>query len=135
MKHLMLALLMLVMGFNSHSQVDSETILLGEGDGLFAFTLAEPQDSFYHVYNSPPDIRGELRYYLFDVAYGYDVVDGVWKLHLAESGCDVVGEVFLTIEPSFVIFDFYVDEVIYPNGNVYRRRMYEKPLRKDLKKF
>ena len=42
MKHLLLALLMLVMGFNSNAQVSSETYLMGEGDGMF--DLAELQD-------------------------------------------------------------------------------------------
>lgn len=134
MKHLMLALLMLVMGFNSDAQVDSETYLMGEGDGMFAFTLAAPQDSFFQMYNSPPGIRNELRLYLLDVAYGYNVVDGIWNIHLAESNCDVVGEVFLTIEESYVIFNFYVDEVIYADGFVYRRRTFKKPTR-DLTKF
>lgn len=134
MRHLMLALLMLVMGFNSNAQVSSETYFMGEGDGMFAFALSEPQDSFYHIYNSPFNVRRELSLYLLDVAYGYDVVDGIWNVHLAESGCNVVGEVFLTTAESYVIFDFYVDEVIYPDGTVYRRRTYEKPTR-DLTKF
>ena len=134
MKHLMLALLMLVMGFNSNAQVDSETYLMGEGDGMFAFTMSEPQDTFYQMYNSPPGIRNELRLLLLDIAYGYEVKDGTWYLHLAENNCDVVGEVFLEIGDSYVIFDFYVDETIYSDGSVTRRTTFKKPIR-NLNKY
>lgn len=129
MKHLLLALLMLVMGFNSNAQVSSETYLMGEGDGMFAFTMSEPQDTFFQMYNSPPGIRNELRLLLLDIAYGYDVKDGAWYLHLTESNCDVVGEVFLTIGDTYVIFDFYVDQVTYSNGLVSRRTTFQKPTR------
>ena len=134
MKHLLLALLMLVMGFNSNAQVSSETYLMGEGDGMFAFTMSEPQDTFFQMYNSPPGIRNELRLLLLDMAYGYDVKDGAWYLHLTESNCDVVGEVFLTIGDTYVIFDFYVDQVTYSDGLVSCRTTFQKHTR-NLKKF
>ena len=134
MKHLMVALLMLVMGFNSNAQVDSETYLMGEGDGMFAFTMNEPRDTFYQMYNSPPGIRNELRLLLLDIAYGYEVKDGVWHLHLTENNCDVVGEVFLEIGDSYVIFDFYVIETVYSDGLVTRRTTFEKPIR-NLNKY
>jgi hypothetical protein len=134
MKHLMVALLMLVMGFNSNAQVDSETYLMGEGDGMFAFTMSEPRDTFYQMYNSPPGIRNELRLLLLDIAYGYEVKDGVWHLHLTENNCDVVGEVFLEIGDSYVIFDFYVIETVYSDGLVTRRTTFEKPTR-NLNKY
>lgn len=129
MKHLLLALLMLVMGFNSNAQVSSETYLMGEGDGMFAFTLSEPQDTFFQMYNSPPSIRNELRLLLLDLAYGYNVKDGTWYLHLTENNCDVVGEVFLTTDTTYVIFDFYVDQVIYSDGSISRRTTFQKPTR------
>ena len=129
MKHLLLALLMLVMGFNSNAQVSSETYLMGEGDGMFAFTMSEPQDTFFQMYNSPPGIRNELRLLLLDVAYGYEVVDGIWHFHLMESNCNVVGEVFLEKGDSYVIFDFYVDEVTYSDGSIFRRTTFKKPTR------
>lgn len=129
MKHLLLALLMLVMGFNSNAQVSSETYLMGEGDGMFAFTLSEPQDTFFQMYNSPPGIRNELRLLLLDIAYGYDVKDGTWCFHLEENNCDVIGEVFLTTDTTYVIFDFYVDQVMYSDGLIARRTTFKKPTR------
>ena len=134
MKHLMIALLMLVMGFNSNAQVNSETYLMGEGDGMFAFTLSEPQDSIFQMYNCPPGNRRELRLLLLDIAYGYDVKDSTWSLHLTEGNCDVVGEVFLTKTKSCVIFDFYVDQVVYSDGSISRRTTFQKPTR-NLNKF
>ena len=134
MKHLMVALLMLAMGFNSNAQVSSETYLMGEGDGMFAFTMSETQDTFYQIYNSPPNARNELRLLLLDIAYGYEVKDGTWYLHLSEADCDVVGEVFLEIGDSYVIFDFYVDQVTYSDGTVYSRTTFKKPTR-NLNKF
>jgi hypothetical protein len=134
MKHLMVALLMLVMGFNSNAQVSSETYLMGEGDGMFAFTMSESQDTFYQVFNAPPDIRNELRLLLLDIAYNYDTVDGIWHLYLAESKCKVVLDVFLEEGDSYVIFDFYVDETIYPDGLVARRTTFKKPTR-NLNKY
>jgi len=132
MKHLFLAL-MLAIGFATNAQVSGDLYYMGEGDGLFAFILSEPQDSFYHMYNADPETRNELRSYLIDVAYGFDVVDGPWSFTL-DSGAIVKGELFLRISDEYVMFDFFVDEIQYPDSTIYRRNTVPKPVR-NLNKF
>jgi hypothetical protein len=133
MKHLFLAL-MLAISFIANSQVNGDLYFMGEGDGLFAFILNEPQDSFYHVFNSDFGSRDELGSYLVNLTYGFDVVDGPWSLTLPSSGAMVSGELFLTIDETYVIFDFYVDEIKYPDGTLYHRGTFLKPVR-NLNKF
>jgi len=135
MKHLFLDL-MLAIGFATNAQVSGDLYYMGEGDGLFAFMLSEPQDSFYHMYNSDIKVRNEMRSYLIDVAYGFDVADGPWSFTLPDSGAEVKGELFLTVSETYVMFDFYIDEIKYPDGTIYHREgiVHPKPVR-NLNKF
>lgn len=118
MKHLFLALL-LAIGFATSAQVD----------GMFAFTLDGEQDTVFSMYNVSPDVRDELKDYLLEVAYGYDIVDGVWLINLSNSKSKILGELFLVTTQTCVLFDFYVDEVKYSDGTIYHAERFKKPLR------
>jgi len=118
MKHLLLAL-MLTIGFAASAQVD----------GMFAFTLDGEQDVIFSMYNVSPDIRNELKDYLMETIQGYEVVDGVWIIDLPNSNSKVLGDLFLTKTQTCVLFDFYVDEIKYPDGTSYRAERFIKPLR------
>ena len=118
MKHLLLAL-MLTIGFAASAQVD----------GMFAFTIDEEQDIVFSMYNASPDIRNELKDYLMEAIQGYEVVDGVWIINLPNSNSKVLGDLFLTKTQTCVLFDFYVDEIKYPDGTSYRAERFIKPLR------
>jgi hypothetical protein len=118
MKHLFLASL-LAIGFNTSAQVD----------GMFAFTLDSPQDTVFSMYNAPPDIRDELVINLIKKFHGYEIKDGVWIINLPNSNSRVLGDLFLTETQTCVLFDFYVDEVNYPDSTKYQAERFAKPLR------
>jgi hypothetical protein len=118
MKHLFLAL-MLTIGFDTIAQVD----------GMFAFTLDNAQDTIFSMYNVSPDIRNELKNYLIEAIHSYDIVDGTWVIDLPNSNSKVLGDLFLTITETRVLFDFYVDEVKYSDGTSYQAERFTKPLR------
>jgi hypothetical protein len=94
-------------------------------DGLARWIDTDSLDVFISVYNSPVDTRVGVADLFLEEAKQDKFQASTYKIIIGEAV--VKCETFIIISETYVLFDIYVDEVIYPNGNIYTATRHKKP--------
>jgi hypothetical protein len=95
-------------------------------DGLARWIDTDSIDVFISVYNSPIDTRIGVADLFLEEAKQNGLQATTFKIIVNDA--IVIGETFITISKTYILFDIYVDEVKYPNGKVYAATRHIKPI-------
>lgn len=94
-------------------------------DGLIGWIDADRIDTFISIYNSPIDTRLEI----FD-RLGKQIETGSLQagmFTLTANDALVVGETFITTGSTYILYDIYIDNVTYPDGDTHSVKRHIKP--------
>jgi hypothetical protein len=94
-------------------------------DGLAKWMDTDSVDTFISVYNSSVDTRVGIADLFSEEAKQNKLQASTYRIIVNEAV--VKCETFIIISETYVLFDIYVDEVIYPNGNIYTATRHKKP--------
>ncbi len=94
-------------------------------DGLARWIDTDSIDIFISIYNSPMNTRIGVADLFLDEIKQDKIQASNYKIIVNEA--IVKCETFVTISETYILFDIYVDEVIYPNGNIYTATRHKKP--------
>lgn len=95
-------------------------------DGLARWIDTDSIDVFISVFNSPVDSRiGVANLFLSEAKFNR--LKAETFTILLDEGQLVVGETFIIISETYILFDIYIDEVKYSNGTNYHATRFEKP--------
>ena len=95
-------------------------------DGLARWIDTDSTDTFISIYNSPTDTRVGTSELLYDAAMQLSELRAGYYTFIVDKAV-VKGELFITKGSHYILYDFYVDEVHYPDGMSYRATRYQKP--------
>jgi hypothetical protein len=95
-------------------------------DGLSRWIDTDSTDTFISIYNSPSDTRVGTSELLYDAAMQLSELRAGYYTFIVDKAV-VKGELFITKGSHYILYDFYVDEVCYPDGMSYRATRYQKP--------
>jgi hypothetical protein len=95
-------------------------------DGLSRWIDTDSSDTFISIYNSPSDTRVGTSELLYDAAMQLSELRAGYYTFIVDKAV-VKGELFITKGSHYILYDFYVDEVRYPDGMSYRATRYQKP--------
>jgi hypothetical protein len=94
-------------------------------DGLARWIDTDSVDVFISVYNSPVNTRTGVADLFLNEAIQNKIQASTYKIIVDEA--IVKCETFIIISETYILLDIYVDEVIYPNGNIYTATRHKKP--------
>lgn len=94
-------------------------------DGLARWIDTDSIDVFVSIYNSPMDTRIEIADLFLNEVKQNKLQASTHKIIVGEAM--VKCETFIIISETYILFDIYVDEVIYSNGNIYTATRHKKP--------
>ena len=94
-------------------------------DGLARWIDTDSLDVFISVYNSPTNTRVGIADLFLEEAIQNKIQASTYKIIIDEA--IVKCETFIIISETYILLDIYVDEVIYPNGNIYMATRHKKP--------
>lgn len=95
-------------------------------DGLVKYIDTDSIDTFISIYNSPSDTRLKIANLLYVIAIQQlESKTGNYMFNVNE--VLVIGELFIVKNLNYTLYDFYVDEVCYPNGENYIATRHQKP--------
>lgn len=95
-------------------------------DGLIKYIDTDSTDTFISIYNSPADTRIETANLLYVIAIQQlESKTGNYMFNVNEAL--IRGELFITKNSNYILYDFYVDEVCYFNGENYTATRHQKP--------
>jgi hypothetical protein len=94
-------------------------------DGLARWIDTDSVDIFISVYNSPANTRSGVADLFLNEVIQNKIQASTYKIIVDEA--IVKCETFVITSETYIIFDIYVDEVIYPNGNIYTVTRHKKP--------
>lgn len=101
------------------------TLSTSAQDGLARWIDTDSVDTFISTYNSPVDTRVELADIFFEEINQNALRAETFTILL--DNALVIGETFITISETYILFDIYVDEVKYLDGRSYRASRFQKP--------
>jgi hypothetical protein len=95
-------------------------------DGLARWIDKDSTDTFISIYNSPVDTKIGTSELLYNaVIQPTEPSPGYYTFIVNKA--TVKGELFILKGSGYVLYEFYVDEVRYPNGVSYMATRYQKP--------
>jgi hypothetical protein len=94
-------------------------------DGLAKWMDTDSVDTFISVYNSSVDTRVGIADLFSEEAKQNKLQASTYRIIVNEAV--VKCETFIIISETYVLFDIYVDEIIYPNGTIYTATRHKKP--------
>lgn len=95
-------------------------------DGLARCIDTDSTDTFISTYNSPADTRVGIAKLLYDaIVQQPELRTGSYTFTIDDA--IVEGELFMMKGSAYILYDFYIDQVRYPDGEVYRATRYQKP--------
>jgi hypothetical protein len=94
-------------------------------DGLARWIDTDSVDVFISTYNSPVDTRVEIADIFFEEIKQNSLRAETFTILL--DNALVIGETFITISETYILFDIYIDEVKYMSGDSYRAARFQKP--------
>jgi hypothetical protein len=100
------------------------TLITNAQDGIARYITTDSIDIFISVYNSSFDVRKPLVDTLYNIINNEPRI-GNYIFIINKS--IVYGEMFIQKEPTYIIYDFYVDCIQYPNGIIYNTTRFKKP--------
>jgi len=110
-----LVILLSVITFNSYSQ-----------DGLCAWVTTDSTDALISIFNSDSFCREDICRYMYNRIVDENLVERPYQIIL-EGDIVVMGEVFISRGDKSIVYDFYVDKILYSNGKTYVSERFEKP--------
>lgn len=114
MKKLLLILLSLIT-LNIYSQ-----------DGLCGYINDDSTSVFISIYNSDANHRNEICSYVYDCIADESCYSRIYVIIFPDNST-ISGELFITEGVGYILYNFYVDSIIYPNGLIYTDKRYSKP--------
>jgi hypothetical protein len=100
------------------------TLISNAQDGIARYITTDSTDIFISVYNSSFDVRKPLVDTLYNVISNEPKI-GNYVFTIDKS--IIYGEMFIQKETTYIIYDFYVDYIQYPNGITYNTTRFKKP--------
>ncbi len=94
-------------------------------DGLAKWMDTDSVDTFISVYNSSVDTRVGIADLFSEEAKQNKLQASTYRIIVNEAV--VKCETFIIISETYILFDIYVDEIIYPNGTIYTATRHKKP--------
>ena len=101
------------------------TLSTSAQDGLARWIDTDSVDVFISTYNSPVNTRIEIAN-IFSEEINQNSLRAETFTILLDSAL-VIGETFITISETYILFDIYVDEVKYIDGHSYKATRHQKP--------
>lgn len=102
------------------------TLNISAQDGLVKYIDTDSTDTFISIYNSPADTRIETANLLYVIAIQQlESKTGNYMFNVNEAL--IRGELFITKNSNYILYDFYIDEVRYSDGKSYRATRHQKP--------
>jgi hypothetical protein len=101
------------------------TLSTSAQDGLARWIDTDSVDVFISTYNSPVDTRVEIADIFFEEATQNSLRAKTFTILL--DSAMIVGETFIVISETYILFDVYVDEVKYLDGRSYKASRHQKP--------
>jgi len=95
-------------------------------DGLARCIDTDSTDIFISIYNSPVDTRVGIADLFYDAVVQQSELRAGYYTFIVDKAV-VKGELFITKGSHYILYDFYIDEVRYPDGMSYRATRYQKP--------
>ena len=95
-------------------------------DGFARCIDTDSTDIFISIYNSPVDTRVGIADLFYDAVVQQSELRAGYYTFIVDKAV-VKGELFITKGSHYILYDFYVDEVCYPDGMSYRATRYQKP--------
>jgi hypothetical protein len=95
-------------------------------DGLARCIDTDSTDIFISIYNSPVDTRVGIADLFYDAVVQQSELRAGDYTFIVNKAV-VKGELFITKGSHYILYDFYIDEVRYPDGMSYRATRHQKP--------
>jgi hypothetical protein len=95
-------------------------------DGIAMWFDTDSIDTFISIYNSPFDTRIETVDVFTDEVQVGNLRAETFAI-IVNSGALVIGETFVTISKTYILYDIYIDKVTYSDGKTYSATRHEKP--------
>ena len=95
-------------------------------DGLARWIDTDSTDTFISIYNSPADTRVGTSELLYNAVMQHSEPRTGYYTFIVDKAV-VKGELFITKGSHYILYDFYIDEVRYPDGMSYRATRCQKP--------
>ncbi len=95
-------------------------------DGLCSFIDDDSTDIFISTFNSDPFNRSEICTYMYELIVEDKCRQRTYAL-LLDNGTTIIGDMVISQGTNYILYDFYVDRIIYSNGLVYEDRRFVKP--------
>jgi hypothetical protein len=95
-------------------------------DGLCGFIDNDSTDIFISTFNSDSFNRDEICMYMYELIVDDKCRQRTYAL-LLDNGTTIIGDIVISEVINYILYDFYVDRIIYSNGLVYENKRFIKP--------
>jgi len=95
-------------------------------DGLYTYFDGPKQDTIFSIYNCDPYILGAVGDEIVTQFKNKELIIGNYAFETY--GATILGEVFMYYHRKQILIDYYVDEIYYENGFMYKANRIPKPI-------